>query len=86
MKNKLFVGGIAWATTEEGLKELFGQVGNVVEVKIIVDRMTGKSRGFGFVTMETEDEAQKAIKEFNGKELDGRTLVVNEAKPQENRQ
>lgn len=86
MKNKLFVGGIAWATTEEGLKELFGQVGNVVEVKIIVDRMTGKSRGFGFVTMETEEEAQKAIKEFNGKELDGRTLVVNEAKPQENRQ
>ncbi|MBN1915667.1 RNA-binding protein [Candidatus Dojkabacteria bacterium] len=86
MNNKLFVGGIAWATTEEGLKELFGQVGNVVEVKIIVDRMTGKSRGFGFVTMETEEEAEKAIKEFNGKDLDGRALVVNAAKPQENRQ
>ncbi len=83
MKNKLFVGGIAWATTEEGLKEFFSQVGNVIEVKIIVDRMTGKSRGFGFVTMESDEEAEKAVNELNGKELDGRALVINEAKPQE---
>ena len=86
MNNKLFVGGVAWATTEEGLKEFFSQVGNVVEVKIIIDKMTGKSRGFAFVTMETEEEAEKAINELNGKELDGRGLTINIARPQENRQ
>ncbi len=80
MSNKIFVGSIAWATTEEGLKEFFSQAGNVVEVKIIKDKMTGKSRGFGFVTMETEEEARKAVEEFNGKDLDGRTLIVNEAR------
>ena len=86
MNNKLFVGGVAWATTEEALKEVFSAVGNVVEVKIIIDKMTGKSRGFAFVTMETEEEAEKAINELNGKEVDGRTLTINIARPQENRQ
>lgn len=83
--NKLFVGGIAWTTTEEGLKEFFSQVGTVIEVKVIMDRMTGKSKGFGFVTMETAEEAQKAVEELNEKELDGRQLRVAEAKPQEPR-
>jgi cold-inducible RNA-binding protein len=82
MSNKLFVGGISWDTKEEGLKEFFEQVGKVVEAKIITDRMTGRSKGFGFVTMETEEDAQKAIQELNGKELDGRSLTVNEARPQ----
>jgi cold-inducible RNA-binding protein len=81
MNNKLFVGGISWNTKEEGLKEFFSQVGTVVEAKIITDRMTGRSKGFGFVTMENEEQAQKAVKELNGKELDGRTLRVSEARP-----
>lgn len=82
MKNKLFVGGISWDTTEEGLAEFFSQIGKVVEAKIITDRATGRSKGFGFVTMETEEDAQKAIAELNGKELDGRKLTINEARPQ----
>lgn len=81
MNNKLFVGGISWNTKEESLKEFFSQVGTVVEAKIITDRMTGRSKGFGFITMETEEQAQKAVKELNGKELDGRTLRVSEARP-----
>lgn len=83
---KLFVGGIAWATTEEGLKEFFSQVGTVVEVKIIIDRQTGKSKGFGFVTMSSEEEADKAVAELNDKEVDGRTLKIDKARPQENRE
>jgi cold-inducible RNA-binding protein len=85
MKNKLFVGGISWNTKEEDLKEFFSQAGTVVEVKIITDRMTGRSKGFGFVTMETEEQAQKAITELNGKELDSRTLRVSEAQPPKER-
>ncbi len=80
--NKLFVGGISWDTKEEGLKEFFEKVGKVEEVKIVTDRFTGKSKGFAFVTMETEEDAKKAIEELNGKELDGRQLTVNEARPQ----
>jgi len=83
---KLFVGGIAWATTEEGLKEFFSAAGSVVEVKIIIDRQTGKSKGFGFVTMSTEEEADKAVAELNGKELDGRSLKIDKARPQEKRE
>jgi len=81
MTNKLFVGGISWDTKEDGLKEFFSQVGKVEEVKIITDRITGRSKGFGFVTMSTEEEAKKAIEELNGKELDGRKLTINEARP-----
>lgn len=86
MKNKLFVGSISWDTKEDALKDFFSQAGNVVEVKIITDKFTGRSKGFGFVTMETEEEAKKAIEELNGKELDGRALVVNEARPQKNQE
>lgn len=81
--NKLFVGGISWDTTEDGLKEFFEQVGEVEEVKIITDRQTGRSKGFGFVTMKSAEDAAKAKDELNGKELDGRELRVDEAKPQE---
>ncbi len=81
MDNKLFVGSIAWATTEEALKEFFAQVGEVVEAKIIIDRQTGRSKGFGFVTMATEEGAQKAVAELNGKELDGREIKVSKALP-----
>ncbi len=82
---KLFVGGIAWETTEEALKEFFAQAGEVEEAKIITDRQTGRSKGFGFVTMAKEEDAAKAIEELNGKELDGRKLTVNKARPREER-
>lgn len=82
MNTKLFVGGISWGTTEEGLKKFFSQVGTVIEAIIIKDRFSGKSKGFGFVTMSSEAEAEKAVKELNGKELDGRVLTVNEARSQ----
>ncbi len=83
MNNKIFVGSISWNTSEEALKEFFSAAGEVTEVKIIMDRNTGKSRGFGFVTMATEEGAKKAIEELNGKELDGRALVINEARSQQ---
>ena len=83
MNNKLFVGSISWNTTEEDLKAFFEQVGEVLEVKIITDRETRRSRGFGFVTMDSEEAAQKAIEELNGKELDGRELIVSLARPRE---
>lgn len=81
MNTKLFVGGIAWGTTEDALKTAFSQAGTVASVQILLDRETGRSRGFGFVEMSSAEEAQKAIEMWNGKELDGRTLVVNEARP-----
>lgn len=82
---KLFVGGISWDTTEDGLKAFFEQVGEVEEVVIIKDRATGRSKGFGFVTMKNAEDAAKAIEELNGKELDGRQVAVNKARPQEKR-
>ena len=82
MSVKLFVGGIAWATTEDELRDFFAQVGAVVSVNIIKDKMTGKSKGFGFVEMADEAEAKKAIETLNGKDLGGRNLTVNEARPQ----
>lgn len=85
MATKLYVGGVAYATTDDGLREAFAQAGNVVSAKVIIDKMTGRSRGFGFVEMATDEEAQKAIEMWNGKELDGRTLTVNEARPLEER-
>lgn len=81
MEKRLYVGGINYATTEAALAEAFSQAGTVVSAKIITDRMSGRSKGFGFVEMSTEDEAVKAIEMFNGKEVDGRRLTVNEARP-----
>lgn len=81
MATKLFVGGLAWATTDDGLKALFSQAGQVVSATVISDRFSGKSKGFGFVEMSTEEEAAEAIKKFNGAELDGRKIIVNEARP-----
>lgn len=85
MATKLYVGGVSYGTTEDSLREAFAQAGNVASAKIIIDKMTGRSRGFAFVEMSSDDEAQKAIALWNGKELDGRTLTVNEARPMEER-
>ena len=85
MATKLYVGGVSYGTTEDAMREAFAQAGNVTSSKIIIDKMTGRSRGFGFIEMSSEAEAQKAIELWNGKELDGRTLTVNEARPLEER-
>ncbi|MFA6340787.1 MAG: RNA-binding protein [Candidatus Paceibacterota bacterium] len=82
---KLYVGGVSYGTTEDGLRSAFSKAGEVVSVAIIMDKMTGRSKGFGFVEMATEDAAQAAIEMWNGKELDGRKLTVNEARPKEER-
>ncbi len=80
MAKKLYVGNLSWGSTADSLKATFAQAGTVISTSIITDKMTGKSRGFGFVEMEDAD-ADKAIDMFNGKEIDGRTLTVNEARP-----
>src|SRR5688500_17965487 len=85
MNNKLFVGGISFNTTENDLQDAFSAHGTVNEVNIIMDRATGKAKGFGFVTMSTPEEAEKAIAALNGKVMDGRSLAVNIAKPREER-
>ncbi len=85
MGTKLYVGSLPYSTTEQQLNELFSQHGTVQSAKVISDRYTGQSRGFGFVEMATSEEAQKAIAALNGTALGGRTLVVNEARPQEKR-
>ncbi len=85
MATKLFVGNLSFNTTEGDVLELFKQAGNVTSCELIVDKFTSKSRGFAFVTMGTQEEANKAIADFNGKELDGRALTVNEARPREDR-
>ena len=85
MAMKLFVGGLSWDTNDDTLKQFFVKVGPVVSASVITDRYTGKSRGFGFVEMENDADAKKAIEELNGKELDGRAINVNEAKPREPR-
>jgi RNA recognition motif-containing protein len=82
---KLYVGSLPYSTTEQELQQLFSQHGSVQSAKVITDRYTGQSRGFGFVEMATADDAQKAITALNGSQLGGRTLVVNEARPQEKR-
>lgn len=84
-KKRLFVGGIAYATSEEALQEAFAQFGTVVSARIIKERETGRSKGFGFVEMDTEDMAQAAIDGLNGKDLDGRELIVNIARAEEKR-
>lgn len=85
MATKLYVGNLSFNTTEGDLQRLFEQVGGVVSCAIIMDKFTHKSRGFAFVEMSTQDEANKAIAEFHGKNVDGRPLTVNEAKPREDR-
>jgi RNA recognition motif-containing protein len=82
---KLYVGNLSFGTTGYDLEELFGQVGTVQSANVVEDRETGRSRGFGFVEMSTKEEAQTAISSFDGKDLDGRNIKVNEAKPRENR-
>lgn len=85
MAKKLYVGNLAFQTTSQDLQELFGQAGTVESAQIIEDRDTGQSKGFAFVEMSTEAEAAAAIDQFNGKEVGGRMLKVNEARPRENR-
>src|SRR3989344_2840697 len=80
--NKLYVGGIPYRSTEDDMKKAFSEAGTVVSASIISDRMTGRSRGFGFVEMASEAEAQAAIDRWDGKEMDGRTLSVSFARPQ----
>jgi len=81
MGRKLYVGNLPYSTTEQALHETFSQCGTVDSAKLVLDRDTGRSRGFGFVEMSTDGEAQKAIQELNGHELGGRALKVNEARP-----
>jgi len=85
MSTKLYVGNLSFRTTSEDLKEAFSQAGTVESASVIEDRETGRSRGFGFVEMATPEEAAAAIEQFNGKELAGRNLTVNEAKPKADR-
>jgi cold-inducible RNA-binding protein len=85
MSTKLYVGNLAFQTTSQELQQLFGQAGTVQSASVVEDRDTGRSRGFAFVEMSSEAEATSAIEQFNGKEVGGRALKVNEAKPRENR-
>lgn len=86
MASKLFVGGLPYAVTEDELRELFAAIGQVESAQIIIDRETNRSKGFGFITMANDDDAQTAIKELDGKDFQGRRLAVNEARPQERRE
>ncbi len=81
MGNKLYVGNLPFSATDDSLREMFAQAGQVESARIITDRDTGRSKGFGFVEMSTEQEAAAAIKKLNGADLDGRSLTVNEARP-----
>jgi RNA recognition motif-containing protein len=81
MNKKLFVGGLPWAVDDAKLKEMFSEFGEIVSAVVIVDKASGRSKGFGFVEFETEEAAQAAIKAMNGKEIEGRTITVNEARP-----
>ena len=85
MSTKLYVGNLAFSTSSDELQTMFAQAGTVESVSLIEDRETGRSRGFGFIEMSTKEEGAAAISQFNGKEVGGRALTVNEAKPRENR-
>ncbi len=85
MAIKLFVGSLSWGVTDDMLSDFFAQAGTVTSAKVIMDRDSGRSKGFGFVEMSSDDEAKKAIDELNGKELDGRAVNVSEARPREER-
>jgi RNA recognition motif-containing protein len=85
MNTKLYVGGLSYSVTDEQLKQLFASHGTVQSAKVVTDKYTDRSRGFGFVEMSTQEEAEKAISALNGTQLDGRSLTVNIAKPREDR-
>ncbi len=85
MTNNLFIGSLDYATTDAQLEELFSTIGKVLSAKVIVDRNTGQGKGFGFVEMETPETAKEAMNKLNGSQLNGRTIAVKEAKPQERR-
>jgi len=85
MATNLFVGNLPYSMDSKKLEELFAGAGTIVSAKVISDKYSGRSRGFGFVEMSTDEEAKKAIEMFNGKDVDGRPLVVNEARPREER-
>lgn len=85
MATKLFVGSLPYSVNDAQLEEMFAAVGTVVSAKVIIDRESNRSKGFGFVEMSSEEESKKAVDELNGKEVDGRAIVVNEARPQEPR-
>jgi cold-inducible RNA-binding protein len=85
MSNKLYVGNLSFRVTSEDLHEYFAAAGAVESANVVFDRETGRSRGFGFVEMASEDDANNAIAQFNGQEYDGRNMVVNEARPREDR-
>ncbi|MBI2521220.1 MAG: RNA-binding protein [Bdellovibrio sp.] len=84
MGTKLYVGNLSYSTTDQGLTDLFSQAGTVTSAKVVTDRETGRSKGFGFVEMSTDEEAQAAVEKFNGQELEGRQLKVDEARPATN--
>lgn len=86
MATKLFVGGLAWATNDDSLKNFFSSVGTIVSAQVIVDKFTGKSKGFGFVEMSSEKEAEEAKAKLNGQALDGRNVSVSDARPQQPRE
>jgi RNA recognition motif-containing protein len=83
MATKLYVGNLSYQTTDQQLNDLFSEAGNVSSAQVVTDRYTGQARGFGFVEMASEDEAQQAIAAINGRNIDGRALVVNESRPRE---
>ncbi len=85
MAKRLFIGNLPYSVTSAQLEELFSQVGKISSLNLITDKFSGQSKGFAFLEMTTDDEANEAIKKFNGHEVDGRKMVVNEARPQENR-
>lgn len=82
---KLFIGSLPWSITNDRLAEIFAEAGTVESANVVLDKMTGRSRGFGFVEMSTVEEAQKAVETLNGREIEGRTIIVSEAKPQVDR-
>ncbi len=84
-KKKLFVGNLPWSLNNDSLKELFSQFGEVIEAIVIMDNMAGRSKGFGFVTFANEEDAKRAIEEMHEKEVDGRNIIVNTARPKEDR-
>ncbi len=85
MSKKLFIGSLAWATNDDSLKAFFESVGPVASAKVVTDRETGRSRGFGFVEYDNDADADAAVEKLNGAELDGRQIAVNEAKPREDK-
>jgi RNA recognition motif-containing protein len=82
MSNKLFVGGLSWGTNDQTLRDFFAQAGVVLSASVIMDKFSGKSKGFGFVEMATQEEAQHAQQKLNGQTLDGRAIAVSQARPQ----